>query len=348
MRVRAGEPTLERSGLPVAVPMRDRLLKTAVIALQLGVQACDESSGATAHGGSHDKTAMTTTSAPERDTGIAEAHAMIDASAAPDGSAAEVFDASSVDTVDAATKQPRRPAASRKSTPAAIGGATGMHAATGGGGAAASQTALAAAGQSAGTAAPQVDPKIYAAGFSELFIDMPCDVATPTPLPEGMACSHAPNLQGITRALTFGGKMGTRYTLTLRVRAIWEPTDITGGEQPDPSIPFTVGGIVAQDPDGTPTNAINYQQFQIQVAEPAQTYWLNNYHGTAHEIHKEDFDASLEVEAGSEVKIIVNDGNDLEISNFRQLMFTDFPPYDKMPSLGQSLRFDVIKVEPRP
>ncbi|HET8940310.1 MAG TPA: hypothetical protein VFN67_43010 [Polyangiales bacterium] len=204
-------------------------------------------------------------------------------------------------------------------------------------------------GGSAGAAAePEVDPKTFAAELSGLFIDMPCDAATPTPIPEGMACSHASNTQHVEKVVAFTGKPGAHYTLTLRVRGIWEPTQIDGGIQPYPGCPFTEGGWVAQNPDGTPTNAINYQQFHIQVAEPAQIYWLNNYGAAAHEIHKEDYEASLEVAGGSEIKIIVHDGNDLEIGNHLQLMFTEFPPYDKVASLGQSLRLDVVKVVEHP
>ena len=147
--------------------------------------------------------------------------------------------------------------------------------------------------------------------------------------------------------VSFGGEAGTRYKVTLRVRGIWEPTHIAGGERPYQDVPFTVGGQVASGA-GSSSDAINYQQYFIEVAAPKQTYWLNDHQYVAHDIHKQDYEASLTVAGGAMIKVVMNDGNEREIANFPEEKFDDVPPYDEMPSLGQSLRLDVVSVEVAP
>ena len=102
-------------------------------------------------------------------------------------------------------------------------------------------------------------------------------------------------------------------------------------------------------PPGTASSdAVNYQQYSIQVTEPKQTYWLNDHQYVAHDIHKEDYQATLQIAGGARVTVIMNDGNDHHIANFTKDYFNDVPPYDKTPSLGQSLRLDVVSVETSP
>ena len=40
----------------------------------------------------------------------------------------------------------------------------------------------------------------------------------------------------------------------------------------------------------------------------------------------------------------MNDGNEREIANWTKDFFEGVPPYDAKPSLGQSLRLDVVSV----
>ena len=185
-----------------------------------------------------------------------------------------------------------------------------------------------------------------AKGFAELFIDAPCDSMTRAPLADGATCGHPPMTQHIEKPVMFGGEAGKKYTVTLRIRGIWEPTNIMGGMRPyeKDKLPFTIGGMVAGG-TGSSSDSINYQQYYIEVTEPKQTYWLNDYQYVAHDIHKQDYEAALTIAGGAVVKVVMNDGNDHEIANFPKEMFSDVPPYDKMPSLGQSLRLDVVKVE---
>ena len=82
------------------------------------------------------------------------------------------------------------------------------------------------------------------------------------------------------------------------------------------------------------------------MSKPEQVYWLNDHQYVAHDIHKEDYEATLQVSGGAEVTVIMNDGNDHEIPNWTKDYFEGVPPYDTMPSLGQTLRLDVISVEP--
>jgi hypothetical protein len=203
-----------------------------------------------------------------------------------------------------------------------------------------------AAGQ-ASAASGSGDAKSFAGGLAELFLDAQCEKNTPTPLADGATCNHPPNTQRIEKPVTFGGETGKNYQVKLRVRGIWEPTNITGGQKPDAKAPFTVGGKVTSG-SGSSSDAINYQQYFIEVAEPKQTYWLNNYPNVGHVIHKEDYEATITVAGGAQLKVVMNDGNEREIANFPKELFSDLPPYDKQPSLGQSLRLDVVAVAPAP
>jgi len=67
----------------------------------------------------------------------------------------------------------------------------------------------------------------------------------------------------------FGGKSGAVYDVTLRIRGIFEPTTILGGDTPDPAHPYLKGGGAVSTPD--------WSQWQIEISDPKQTYWLNHY-----------------------------------------------------------------------
>ena len=89
---------------------------------------------------------------------------------------------------------------------------------------------------------------------------------------------------------------------------------------------------------------INYQQYSIEVAMPKQTYWLNDHRYVAHDIHKDDYRATLRIAGGSAVVVRMNDGNERQIANWTEDYFEGVPPYDKMPSLGQSLQLSMVSV----
>ncbi|HKP59754.1 MAG TPA: hypothetical protein VJV78_23685, partial [Polyangiales bacterium] len=184
----------------------------------------------------------------------------------------------------------------------------------------------------------------YAKDLNELFIDAKCDAATPTPLANMATCNHPAGMMRIEKQVKLGGTPGTVYSVKLRVRGIWEPTKIDGGERPfaKDKIPFTVGGML---PSGTgSSDAVSYQQYSIKVSEPKQTYWLNDHGYLAHDIHKMDYQATLQIAGGASVTVTMNDGNEREIANWTKDYFEGVPPYDTKPSLGQSLRLDVVSV----
>jgi len=178
----------------------------------------------------------------------------------------------------------------------------------------------------------------FAGELDGLFIDSPCQEPTPTPLADEATCDHAGGMQHKEQSVTFGGDSATTYLLTLRVRGIWEPTFIEGGIAPDAELPFKIGGDIAAG------NAIDYQQFFITVSDPAETYWLNDYGYTAHDIYKEDYEITIPVVGGADVTVVVNDGNEREIANYPEEIFEDMPPYDQEPTKGQLIQLEVVGV----
>jgi hypothetical protein len=143
------------------------------------------------------------------------------------------------------------------------------------------------------------------------------------------------------KSFVFGGKAGTVYDVALRIRGIFEPTIIKGGETPYPEHPyFRVGGTV---------DALDWSHWHIEVSNPRQTYWLNHYPKVSHTIYKEDFEATIAVAAGATVVIRVIDGNDRQIDNGkagpdRQQIIAGVVD---APRPGQMLSLDVLRVKAR-
>jgi hypothetical protein len=179
------------------------------------------------------------------------------------------------------------------------------------------------------------DAKEAVAGFDKFFLHDECTAQFP---PQPDTCLHDRNHE---QSFTIGGKAGTVYEVKLRIRGIFEPTTITGGDTPDPEHPyFKIGGTVS-----TP----DWSQWRIEVSEPKQTYWLNHYPSVGHRIYKEDFVATIAVAAGATAVIRVTDGNDREIDNGkigpdRQ---QTIPGVVDNPLPGQMLRLDVVQVKTR-
>jgi len=174
-----------------------------------------------------------------------------------------------------------------------------------------------------------------AAAFDRFFLHDNCTAQYP---PQPDTCLHD---RVHERSFKFGGKAGMVYDVTLRIRGIFEPTTITGGDTPDRAHPyFKVGGTVS-----TP----DWSQWAIEVSEPKQTYWLNHYPTVGHTIYKEDFEASIVVTVGASVVVRVSDGNDRQIDNDkiapdRQQIIAGVVDH---PLPGQMLRIDVVRVKTR-
>jgi hypothetical protein len=195
-------------------------------------------------------------------------------------------------------------------------------------------------GRPSGSGASQTpagaDLKQAAAGFHELFLH---DACTGDYAPQPDTCLHK---QLLEKAFTFGGKAGVVHDVTLRIRGIFEPTTIEGGETPLPDHPYyKVGGTV---------RAKEWSAWHIEVSEPKQTYWLNHYPRVGHTIYKEEFDATIPVAGGASVVVRVVDGNDRQIDNAepgrpdRQQIIKGVAD---TPLAGQMLRLDVIRVTAR-
>jgi hypothetical protein len=180
------------------------------------------------------------------------------------------------------------------------------------------------------------DAKTFAAGLHELFMHDECTGAY---APQPDTCLHE---QLVEQEVTFGGETGTTYDVTLRIRGLFEPTTISGGQTPmAPNPYFKVGGTVA---------ARDWSHWHIEVSSPAQTYWLNHDPSTQHIIYKEDFEATIPIAAGATVVVRVIDGNDRQMDNAemgladrRQLI--EGVTTDVLD--GQMLRLDVVAVEAR-
>lgn len=183
---------------------------------------------------------------------------------------------------------------------------------------------------------PQAEEDMQAAaGFEKFFLHDNCTGEYPA---QPDTCLHD---QRHEQSFKFGGKAGIVYEVTLRIRGIFEPTTITGGDTPDPEHTyFQVGGTVS---------SLDWSQWGIEVSEPKQTYWLNHYPSVGHRIYKEDFEATITVGAGATVVIGVRDGNDRQIDNGkigpdRRRIIAGVVD---QPLAGQMLRLDVVRVKRR-
>ena len=189
---------------------------------------------------------------------------------------------------------------------------------------------------SGGSGGSGADPITFAAGLHELFIHDACTGPNPS---QPDTCVHE---QLVEETVVFGGEPGSVYDVTLRIRGLVEPTTIAGGQTPLQDHPyFKVGGTVS---------AQDYSQWQIEVSEPPQTYWLNHYPTTSHTIYKEDFEAVVQIAAGADVAVRVVDGNDRQIDNAREGLPDRRQQIDGVTTEvldGQVLRLDVIAVEVR-
>ena len=173
------------------------------------------------------------------------------------------------------------------------------------------------------------------AGFDKFFLHDNC-TAQYSPQPD--TCLHD---RVHEQSFTIGGKAGTVYEVTLRIRGIFEPTTITGGDTPDPEHPYFKAGGTVSTPD--------WSQWRIEVSEPKQTYWLNHYPSVGHTIYKEDFEETIAIAAGSTVVVRVTDGNDRQIDNAkiapdRQQIIAGVVDH---PLPGQMLRLDIMRVKTR-
>jgi hypothetical protein len=192
-------------------------------------------------------------------------------------------------------------------------------------------------GVGAGQTKSGADLTEAASGFHALFLHDNCTGDYP---PQPDTCLHK---QLIEKSFTFGGSRDAIYDVRLRIRGIFEPTTIVGGDTPYSDHPyFKIGGTV-----GTR----EWSAWHIQVSNPKQTYWLNHYPTVSHTIYAEDFDATISVAGGTAVVVRVIDGNDRQIDNNkpgRPDRLRIIKDISTTPLPGQMLRLDVIQVAESP
>ena len=193
--------------------------------------------------------------------------------------------------------------------------------------------ALCTLGVSARQAQAPSDVKVIAKDFHQLFLHDTCTGEYP---PQPDTCIHK---QLLEKPFTFGGPAGVVHQVHLRIRGLFEPTTITGGETPYPAHPyFQVGGTI---------RARDWSAWHIEVSEPKETYWLNHYPKVSHTIYNQDFEATIPVAGGASVVVRVVDGNDRQMDNNEpgrpDRMQLIKGVTDKVLD-GQMLRIDVISV----
>jgi len=191
-------------------------------------------------------------------------------------------------------------------------------------------------GLSACAAGPAHGPEAAAKGFQGLFLHDEC-IGENAAQPD--TCLHSRVHQ---KAFVFGGSAGKVYDVTLRVRGLFEPTRMQDGVRPDPAHPYLYTGGQTGTPD--------YSQWRIDVSSPRQTYTLNAYPAVSHTIYKEDFEATIAIDAGATVTVQSIDGNDRQIDNGAKGRPDRQQVIDGVtatPLDGQMLRLDVVRARPR-
>ena len=134
------------------------------------------------------------------------------------------------------------------------------------------------------------------------------------------------------------------HDVTLRIRGIFEPTTIEGGETPYPDRPYYQGGRHHR-------SAKEWSAWQIEVSIPKQTYWLNHYPRVgAHDLQRKTSRRRFPWPAAAAVVVRVIDGNDRQIDNGkpgRPDRLQIIKGVVDTPLAGQMVRLDVIRVVAR-
>jgi hypothetical protein len=169
--------------------------------------------------------------------------------------------------------------------------------------------------------------------------EFPCKGEMPDKPKKGAGCQSALvkgdpfKTDNFKKVISFGGKAGTRYAVTLHVRGVVEPMMYKNGKMDGEH--FYVGG--------EPNNA-TYNIYKIDVASPKGHFFLNRQDRVGHRIFTIDYVKTIEIEGGSKITLSGDGQNGKLISNFSKLVVPDLKSVVQ-PYHGQFIQLDVVKVE---
>lgn len=182
------------------------------------------------------------------------------------------------------------------------------------------------------------DLKKVAASIHGYRFEFPCrDPMPETPKPgadcfSGLVKGDPNKTDNFFAEKKFGGEVGKRYKVTLRIRGVVEPMMYKDGKMDGEY--FYIGG--------EPNNA-TYNIYKITTSAPAAHYFLNRQDKVGHRIFTIDYTKTIEIEGGATVRFDGNGQNGRLISNFSKLVVADVPPAPQ-PYNGQFIQLDVVDV----
>ena len=91
--------------------------------------------------------------------------------------------------------------------------------------------------------------------------------------PQPDTCLHE---RLVERRFTFGGRPGVMHDVRLRIRGLFEPTTIEGGDTPYRDHPYYKAGRTI--------SAHEWSAWHIEVSSPRQTFWQSLSEGLAHDL----------------------------------------------------------------
>jgi hypothetical protein len=173
---------------------------------------------------------------------------------------------------------------------------------------------------------------------------LPNDTRLCSSLAPGLtACpeNHRPS----NKRITFGGRPGARYSVTLRLRGVVELKVYSGG---------IAGGAHFQIGGTSPPNAVN--TYGMSVSSPAQTYYVNADHiGTGEVIAALDDTVTVPIDAGASIELFAIDTDCIQLRNCVDASASVCTPY-VIPAVppaphafdGQFAQVDVVSVVTEP
>lgn len=182
------------------------------------------------------------------------------------------------------------------------------------------------------------DLKKVAAALDGYRFEFPCKEPMPeNPKPgadgvSGRATDDPATNDKFTDVKKFGGEVGKRYKVTLRVRGVVEPMMYKDGKQEGEY--FYIGGA--------PNNA-TYNIYQLTVSSPESHFFFNRQDKVGHRIFTIDYTATIEIAGGATLTLHGDGQNGRMITNFAKLVVPDVAPAPQ-PFNGQFIQLNVMDV----